>query len=131
MFTRPDALELIGYILAKGFRLVIATNALLLTTSMIDQLAAYKDLQISVSLDSPNAETHELSGDREPFSQRLITSGDSLPKGALWGLICLFTRATSTYSKKPLNWLMPSELGRSTAYASCGLVEPESLRIAS
>lgn len=59
LFTRSDALELIDYVHAKGFKVVVASNALLLTDQMIAQLATYNGFRISVSLDGPNAESHE------------------------------------------------------------------------
>lgn len=60
-FTRPDALEIIDHVHAKGFKVLVSTNGLLLSDNMISRLSHYTtNLKISVSLDGPTAEVHEI-----------------------------------------------------------------------
>ena len=68
-FTRPDALEIIDYVHTKGFRVLVSSNGLLLTNSTIAKLASYPNLKISVSLDGPNAEIHELIRGKGTFTR--------------------------------------------------------------
>jgi len=58
-FTRKDAIEIIRYVSEKGFRVLISSNALLLTDEDIRFLAGIPNLKISISLDGPIAEIHE------------------------------------------------------------------------
>jgi len=59
-FTRKDALEIIGYVHDNGFKVLISSNGLLLTDEIIQKLAGYSNLKISISLDGPTAEIHEI-----------------------------------------------------------------------
>lgn len=68
-FTRPDALEIIDFVHAQGFRVLISSNGLLLTDEMIDGLADYANLKISVSLDGPVAEVHEKIRGKNTFDR--------------------------------------------------------------
>ncbi len=58
-FTRKDALEIVDYVHKCGFRILISSNSLMLTEEIIQKLANYPDLKISISLDGPTAEIHE------------------------------------------------------------------------
>lgn len=58
-FTRKDALDIIDYVYQCGFKMLISSNGLLLTDEIIQKLASYPDLKISISLDGPVAEIHE------------------------------------------------------------------------
>ena len=68
-FTRSDALEVIDYVHAKGFRVLVSTNGLLLTDETIARLATYTNLKISISLDGPTAEVHEFIRGEGTFEQ--------------------------------------------------------------
>jgi len=64
-FTRSDALEIIDYVHAKGFKVLVSTNGLLLTNEIIMRLSDYPNLKLSVSLDGPTAKIHEfIRGER-------------------------------------------------------------------
>lgn len=58
-FTRKDALDIIDHVYKCGFKMLISSNGLLLTDEIIQKLASYPDLKISISLDGPVAEIHE------------------------------------------------------------------------
>jgi mycofactocin biosynthetic radical S-adenosylmethionine protein MftC len=58
-FTRKDAMDIIDYVYHYGFRMLISTNGLMLTDEIIQKIAGYNDLKISISLDGPVAEIHE------------------------------------------------------------------------
>lgn len=58
-FTRKDALDIVDYVHQCGFKMLISSNGLLLTNEIIQKLASYPDLKISISLDGPVAEIHE------------------------------------------------------------------------
>lgn len=58
-FTRKDSLDIIDYVNQHGFKMLISSNGLLLTDEIIQILASYTDLKISISLDGPTAEIHE------------------------------------------------------------------------
>ena len=70
-FTRPDALEVIDYVHSKGFKVLVSSNALLLTDKTIARLAKYVNLKISISLDGPTAEIHEFIRGKETFERTL------------------------------------------------------------
>lgn len=80
-FTRPDALEIIDYVHAKGFKILVSSNGLLLTEEIITRLASYPNLKISISLDGPIAEVHEIIRGERTFErtvkaiQKLTTYG--------------------------------------------------------
>lgn len=59
IFLRPDVLELIRYVAAKGFRVLVNTNATLIGETAIRALSLIPKIKLSVSLDGPDAETHE------------------------------------------------------------------------
>ena len=56
---RPDLFDLSAYGSAKGLRMVMATNGTLLTEDIIQKLKASGVQRISISLDGPDAETHD------------------------------------------------------------------------
>jgi heme b synthase len=56
---RPDVYELARYGSGKGFRMVMATNGTLITEEAIRKMKASGIQRISVSLDGPNAESHD------------------------------------------------------------------------
>lgn len=58
-FMRPDALEIIDYIHVNGFKVLVSSNSLLLTDSIISKLSTYKNFKISISLDGPTVDIHE------------------------------------------------------------------------
>jgi len=68
-FTRPDALEIIDYVHSRGFKVLVSSNALLLTDATISRLAKYVNLKISVSLDGPTAEVHEFIRGKGTFER--------------------------------------------------------------
>lgn len=70
-FTRPDAMEIIDYVHAKGFKVLISSNGLLMTNEIIVRLASYPSLKISISLDGPTAEVHELIRGKGTFEQTI------------------------------------------------------------
>jgi len=72
-FTRPDALEVIDYVHIKGFKVIVSSNALLLTDEIISRLAEYANLKISVSLDGPTTEVHEFIRGKETFERTVKT----------------------------------------------------------
>ncbi len=81
-FTRPDALEIIDHVYAKGFKVIVSTNGLLLSDEMIMGLShCAANLKISVSLDGPTAEVHEIIRGEGTFGRtvgiirKLATSG--------------------------------------------------------
>ena len=57
---RPDIFDLARYGTDKGFRMVMATNGTLITEETIKEMKASGIQRISVSLDGPNPETHDL-----------------------------------------------------------------------
>jgi len=83
-FTRPDALEIIDYVNAKGFKVLVSTNGLLLNDYEISRLAKHTNLKISVSLDGPITEVHEIIRGEGTFGRtvetirRLAASGVSV-----------------------------------------------------
>ena len=56
---RTDIFDLARYGSAKGFRMVMATNGTLMTEEAVHEMKASEIQRISVSLDGPNAETHD------------------------------------------------------------------------
>lgn len=70
-FTRPDALQIIDYVHASGFKVLVSSNGLLLTEEIISRLANYANLKISVSLDGPTAEVHELIRGERTFARTI------------------------------------------------------------
>ena len=56
---RPDLFDLSSYGSAKGLRMVMATNGTLLTEDIIQKLKVSGIQRISISLDGPEAETHD------------------------------------------------------------------------
>lgn len=73
-FTRPDALEIIDHVHAKGFKVLVSTNGLLLSDEMILRLSHYAtNLKISVSLDGPTAEVHEIIRGKGTFGRTVET----------------------------------------------------------
>lgn len=56
---RPDIFELARYGTDKGFRMVMATNATLLTKEIAIKLKESGIQRISISIDGPNPETHD------------------------------------------------------------------------
>ncbi|MFA4995601.1 MAG: radical SAM protein [Patescibacteria group bacterium] len=59
LFTRPDAIDLIGYVHEHGFFAQVNTNATLLDDSQIKRLAEFPRLKMSISLDGCRPETHD------------------------------------------------------------------------
>lgn len=59
LFTREDALELIGYVQEKGYFAQVNTNATLLTHNHIRRLAEFPRLKMSISLDGSRPELHD------------------------------------------------------------------------
>ena len=68
-FTRQDALDIIDYVYQNGFKMVISSNGLLLTDTIMNKLASYPDLKISISLDGPVAEIHEIIRGPETYDR--------------------------------------------------------------
>ena len=68
-FTRKDALEIIDYVHNSGFKVIISSNGLLLTEEIIQKLASYPNLKISISLDGPTAEIHEIIRGPKTFTR--------------------------------------------------------------
>lgn len=58
-FSRADAIEIIDYVHAKGFKVLVSSNGLLLTEETIRHLSRYPNLKMSISLDGPVSEPHE------------------------------------------------------------------------
>ncbi len=56
---RPDIFDLARYGTDKGFRMVMATNGTLMTEETVQKMKASGIQRISVSLDGPDAETHD------------------------------------------------------------------------
>ena len=56
---RSDIFDLARYGTSKGFRMVMATNGTLITEETIQAMKASGIQRISISLDGPNAETHD------------------------------------------------------------------------
>jgi heme b synthase len=56
---RTDIFELARYGSGKGFRMVMATNGTLITEETIREMKASGIQRISISLDGPNAKTHD------------------------------------------------------------------------
>jgi heme b synthase len=56
---RPDFFELAQYALDVGLRAVVATNGVLVTPEIASRIAAVGIPRVSISLDGPNAETHD------------------------------------------------------------------------
>ena len=56
---RTDIFDLASYGSKKGFRMVMATNGTLITEEMIREMKVSGIQRISVSMDGPNAETHD------------------------------------------------------------------------
>src|SRR4030042_6681158 len=56
---RTDLFDLSAYGSKKGLRMVMATNGTLLTEEMIQKLKGSGIQRISISLDGPDAETHD------------------------------------------------------------------------
>lgn len=84
IFVRPDALELIRYIGEKGFHPFVNTNATLLSEEAIAELASIPRLKLSISLDGPDAKSHEFIRGPGTFvptieaAQSLINQGVSV-----------------------------------------------------
>ncbi len=55
----PDFLEIIGIVRSHELGLVVETNGLLVTPDLADAIAQCNNLEISLSLDGTNAETHD------------------------------------------------------------------------
>ena len=56
---RPDLFSLASYGSARGLRMVMATNGTLLTQEIVHKLKASGIQRISISMDGPDAETHD------------------------------------------------------------------------
>ena len=56
---RPDIFDLARYGSNKDFRMVMATNGTLITEEIAKEMKASRIQRISISLDGPNAETHD------------------------------------------------------------------------
>ncbi|MEW6533414.1 MAG: heme b synthase [Thermodesulfobacteriota bacterium] len=56
---RPDFFELAQYALDVGLRAVVATNGVLVTPEIASRIAEVGIPRVSISLDGPNAETHD------------------------------------------------------------------------
>ena len=56
---RADIFDLARYGTDKGFRMVMATNGTLLTDGIVKEMKASGIQRVSISLDGPNAETHD------------------------------------------------------------------------
>ncbi len=56
---RPDIFDLATYGTGKGFRMVMATNGTLFTEETVQKMKASGIQRISISLDGPDAETHD------------------------------------------------------------------------
>ena len=56
---RSDIFDLARYGTSKGFRMVMATNGTLITEETVQAMKASGIQRISISLDGPNAETHD------------------------------------------------------------------------
>ena len=56
---RPDIFELASYGTGKGFRMVMATNGTLFNEEIIQKMKVSGIQRISVSIDGPNAESHD------------------------------------------------------------------------
>jgi len=86
-FTRPDALEIIDRVHAKGFKVLVSTNGLLLSDDMISRLSHYAtNLKISVSLDGPTAEVHEIIRGKGTFEQTTTTIRKLAASGVFVGV---------------------------------------------
>lgn len=86
LFTRLDALKIIDYVHSKGFKILISSNGILLTGEIIDQLATYEDLKVSISLDGPNAEVHEFIRGPNTFTPTIVAIGKLAAKGIFVGV---------------------------------------------
>jgi radical SAM protein with 4Fe4S-binding SPASM domain len=86
IFTRPDAMEIISYTHDKGFKVLVSSNAVLLTDEIIDQLAKYDGLNISISLDGPTAEIHEMIRGKGTFEPTIAAIRRLSSKGVFVGI---------------------------------------------
>lgn len=85
-FTRSDALEIIDYVHVKGFKVLVSSNGLLLTDEIISRLASYANLKISVSLDGPTAQVHELIRGNGTFERTIRTIREMTSRGIFVGV---------------------------------------------
>ena len=85
-FTRPDALEIIDYVHTKGFKVLVSSNGLLLTDETILRLASYPNLKISISLDGPTAQVHELIRGKGTFERTIKAIREMTSRGIFVGV---------------------------------------------
>ncbi len=72
-FLRPDATQLIQYASDRGFQILISSNGLLLTESIINFLKTIPNLKLSISLDGSHASMHELVRGEGTFDRTIAT----------------------------------------------------------
>lgn len=108
-FTRPDALEIVDYVHAKRFRVLVSSNGLLLTDEIILRLASYTDLKISVSLDGPIAEVHESIRGKETFERTIKTIRKLTEHGVFVGVNMFVHQGNINLIKETLQ--LAGELG--------------------
>lgn len=71
-FVHPRIMDIIGYASSKDLALNITTNATLLTEGMMERLLAASNLSLQVSIDAPDAETHDaIRGTKGAFSRAM------------------------------------------------------------
>ncbi len=85
-FTRPDALEIIDYVHANGFKVLVSSNGLLLSDEIILRLANYTNFKISISLDGPTAEVHEFIRGERTFERTVKVIQELSARGVFVGV---------------------------------------------
>jgi radical SAM protein with 4Fe4S-binding SPASM domain len=85
-FIRPDALKIIDYIHAAGFEILVSSNGLLLNDEMISKISSYSKLNISISIDGPNAKTHEFIRGKDTFEKTVDVVKKLTDKGVSVGV---------------------------------------------
>lgn len=108
-FTRPDALEIIDFVHAQGFRVLISSNGLLLTDEIIERLADYANLKISISLDGPVAEVHEKIRGNNTFKRTVKAIGQLTASGVFVGVNMFVHQGNISLIKETLR--LADELG--------------------
>ncbi len=80
---RPDIFDLARYGTDKGFRMVMATNGTLVTEELVQKMKASGIQRISVSLDGPSSETHDVFRKVKGAFERSLKGIELAKKGGL------------------------------------------------
>jgi radical SAM protein with 4Fe4S-binding SPASM domain len=94
---RPDILEVVRYATAKGLRVGLSTNGVLLTGEVVHRLRAAGIAYTGVSIDGPEAVNDKFRGSRGAFRQAVEGIRNALGQGFRVSLRFTLTRYNHSY----------------------------------